>query len=72
MIIGPVTYLAIGKSKDGSARLDLLERLLPVYAELLDLLAVHGAEWVQIDEPLLVTELGPGGHSRRSTRPTTT
>ena len=57
VIIGPVTYLAIGKSKDGSARLDLLERLLPVYAELLDLLAVHGAEWVQIDEPLLVTEL---------------
>ena len=57
VIIGPVTYLAIGKSKDGSARLDLLERLLPVYAELLDLLAAHGAEWVQIDEPLLVTEL---------------
>jgi 5-methyltetrahydropteroyltriglutamate--homocysteine methyltransferase len=57
VIIGPVTYLAIGKTKDDSDRLALLTRLLPVYAELLDMLAVHGVEWVQIDEPLLVTEL---------------
>lgn len=57
VIIGPVTYLAIGKSKDGSDRLTLLERLLPVYAQLLDTLAAQGVEWVQIDEPILVTEL---------------
>ncbi len=57
VIIGPVTYLAIGKSKDESDRLALLPRLLPVYAELLGLLAMHGVEWVQIDEPILVTEL---------------
>ncbi len=57
VIIGPVTYLAIGKSKDGSNRLALLERLLPVYAELLETLAGEGVEWVQIDEPILVTEL---------------
>ncbi len=57
VIIGPVTYLAIGKSKDESDRLALLPRLLPVYAELLDSLAAHGVEWVQIDEPILVTEL---------------
>ena len=57
VIIGPVTYLAIGKSKDGSNRLALLERLLPVYAQLLDTLAAQGVEWVQIDEPILVTEL---------------
>ena len=57
VIIGPVTYLAIGKAKDDSDKLALLERLLPVYAELLDTLAAHGAEWVQIDEPILVTEL---------------
>ena len=57
VLIGPVTYLALGKSKDGSDRLGLLERLLPVYAELLDTLAAQGVEWVQIDEPILVTEL---------------
>jgi 5-methyltetrahydropteroyltriglutamate--homocysteine methyltransferase len=57
VIIGPVTYLALGKAKDGSQKLALLERLLPVYAQLLETLAGHGVEWVQIDEPLLVTEL---------------
>ncbi|AHF04173.1 5-methyltetrahydropteroyltriglutamate--homocysteine methyltransferase [Marichromatium purpuratum 984] len=57
VVIGPVTYLALGKTKDGSDPLALLERLLPVYAELLNTLAEHGADWVQIDEPILVTEL---------------
>ena len=57
VIIGPVTYLWLGKAKDDSNKLALLGRLLPVYAELLESLAVAGAEWVQIDEPILVTEL---------------
>jgi 5-methyltetrahydropteroyltriglutamate--homocysteine methyltransferase len=57
VIIGPVTYLFIGKTKDGSNRLDLLARLLPVYAELLETLAAQGVTWVQVDEPVLVTEL---------------
>ena len=57
VIIGPVTYLALGKSKDDSDRLDLLERLLPVYGKLLNALAANGVDWVQIDEPILVTEL---------------
>lgn len=57
VIIGPVTYLRIGKSKDGSNRLNLLARLLPVYSALLDRLAEQGVEWVQVDEPVLVTEL---------------
>jgi 5-methyltetrahydropteroyltriglutamate--homocysteine methyltransferase len=57
VIIGPVTYLALGKSKDGSDRLALLQRLLPVYGELLEVLAAQGVDWVQIDEPILVTEL---------------
>lgn len=57
VIIGPVTYLWIGKAKDDSDKLALLERLLPVYAELLEQLAAQGVEWVQIDEPVLVTEL---------------
>jgi 5-methyltetrahydropteroyltriglutamate--homocysteine methyltransferase len=57
VIIGPVTYLALGKAKDDSNKLDLLARLLPVYAQLLEMLADHGVQWVQIDEPILVTEL---------------
>ncbi|MBY6346446.1 5-methyltetrahydropteroyltriglutamate--homocysteine S-methyltransferase [Providencia rettgeri] len=57
VIIGPVTYLALGKAKDESNKLALLDRLLPVYAQLLDTLAKAGVEWVQIDEPILVTEL---------------
>ena len=57
VIIGPVTYLALGKAKDESNKLALLDRLLPVYVQLLDTLAKAGVEWVQIDEPMLVTEL---------------
>ncbi len=57
VIIGPLTYLWLGKEKDASNKLDLLAALLPVYAELLDTLADAGAKWVQIDEPILVTEL---------------
>ncbi|MBE0509538.1 MAG: 5-methyltetrahydropteroyltriglutamate--homocysteine S-methyltransferase, partial [Gammaproteobacteria bacterium] len=57
VLLGPVSYLALGKSKDGSDRLALLARLLPVYAELLEHLAEAGAQWVQIDEPILVTDL---------------
>ena len=59
VIIGPVTYLWLGKEKDHSNRLDLLSRLLPAYAQLLHQLGEAGCEWVQIDEPILVTELSP-------------
>jgi len=57
VIIGPVTYLWLGKAKDDSDKLALLPRLLPVYAALLDYFTAQGIEWVQIDEPVLVTEL---------------
>ena len=57
VIVGPITYLLFGKSKDGSDRLALLDRLLPVYKALLEALAKAGAEWVQVDEPALVTTL---------------
>ena len=59
VIIGPVTYLWLGKAKDDSDRLALLPKLLPVYGALLDTFAAQGVEWVQIDEPALVTELDP-------------
>jgi len=59
VIIGPVSYLWLGKTKDASDKLALLPKLLPVYAQLIDALAAEGIEWVQIDEPILVTELDP-------------
>jgi 5-methyltetrahydropteroyltriglutamate--homocysteine methyltransferase len=58
VLIGPVTYLMLGKAKDeGLDPLSLLEVLLPVYAELLGELKDAGAEWVQIDEPVLALDL---------------
>jgi 5-methyltetrahydropteroyltriglutamate--homocysteine methyltransferase len=57
VIVGPVTYLALGKAKDDSNKLALLPALLVAYAQLLNALAKQGVEWVQIDEPILVTEL---------------
>jgi len=57
VIVGPVTYLALGKARDGSDKLALLPALVDVYAQLFETLAAHGVEWVQVDEPILVTEL---------------
>ncbi|UTW07092.1 5-methyltetrahydropteroyltriglutamate--homocysteine S-methyltransferase [Pseudomonas benzenivorans] len=58
VIIGPLTYLWLGKAK-GQAfdKLELLEQLLPVYGEILGRLAALGVEWVQIDEPILGLDL---------------
>ena len=61
VLIGPVTYLALGKGPSQDAdtfdRFALLERLLPVYKEILQKLAALGAEWVQLDEPILTLDL---------------
>ncbi|HEY1028128.1 MAG TPA: 5-methyltetrahydropteroyltriglutamate--homocysteine S-methyltransferase [Pseudomonas sp.] len=58
VLIGPLTYLWLGKAKGSDFdKLELLERLLPVYGEILQRLAAQGVEWVQIDEPILVLDL---------------
>ncbi len=57
VILGPVTYLWLGKSRDGIDKLELLDELLGAYAQLLHALEDAGIEWVQIDEPVLVMEL---------------
>ena len=60
VLIGPLTFLYLGKSKQaGFERLDLLDRLLPVYAQLLGALRAAGVEWVQLDEPILSLDLPP-------------
>ncbi|PYY92286.1 5-methyltetrahydropteroyltriglutamate--homocysteine S-methyltransferase [Pseudomonas sp. TKO26] len=58
VIIGPLTYLWLGKAKGNAFnKLDLLERLLPLYGEILNRLKAQGVEWVQIDEPILTLDL---------------
>jgi 5-methyltetrahydropteroyltriglutamate--homocysteine methyltransferase len=58
VIVGPVTWLSLGKAKDeGLDPLSLLDAVLPVYAELLATLKAAGADWAQIDEPALVLDL---------------
>ncbi len=58
VLLGPVTYLLLAKSKQkGFDTLSLLDRLLPVYADVLKRLGESGAEWLQIDEPALVLDL---------------
>ncbi|MFI8004849.1 5-methyltetrahydropteroyltriglutamate--homocysteine S-methyltransferase [Streptomyces sp. NPDC086010] len=60
VLVGPVTYLLLAKPAPGVAEdfdpLTLLDRLLPVYAEVLADLRAAGAEWVQLDEPALVQD----------------
>lgn len=63
VVIGPLTYLWLGKIKGAESedksfdKLELLERLLPLYGEIFQRLAAQGVEWVQIDEPILVLDL---------------
>ena len=58
VLIGPVTYLLLGKEKEsGFDRIELLDRLLPVYIDILKELESAGAEYVQIDEPFLNTDI---------------
>jgi 5-methyltetrahydropteroyltriglutamate--homocysteine methyltransferase len=57
VLIGPVSFLLLGKAKAaGFDRLSLLERLLPVYAEVLKQLVAAGAMWIQLDEPHLALD----------------
>lgn len=59
VLLGPVSFLHLGKADRGQSvePIDLLEKLLPVYVELLTKLKEAGAETVQIDEPVLVFDL---------------
>jgi 5-methyltetrahydropteroyltriglutamate--homocysteine methyltransferase len=63
VLVGPLTYLLIGKGFDADGALDhdydrlaLLPALLDVYAEMLGRLRDAGAQWVQFDEPVLVQD----------------
>ena len=66
VLLGPLSFLWLGKEKGGAAveaadnkfnRLDLLDKLLPVYGAVLDRLKAQGVQWVQVDEPILGLDL---------------
>ena len=57
VIIGPVSFLLLGKTTDNSNKLDLLDNLLPAYQELFAKLNESGVKDVQIDEPFLITDI---------------
>jgi 5-methyltetrahydropteroyltriglutamate--homocysteine methyltransferase len=58
VVVGPITFLALAKGVGGSgAPINRLDNLIGVYAELLELLAEEGVDWVQLDEPVLVTDI---------------
>jgi 5-methyltetrahydropteroyltriglutamate--homocysteine methyltransferase len=57
VLVGPISYLLLGKRADGGDNLALLDKLLPVYAEIIGQLAAAGAQWIQIDEPYLALDI---------------
>lgn len=68
VVVGPVTLLALAKAADGAPEgfdpLTRLDDLLPVYVDLLARLKDAGAEWVQLDEPALVSESLPASSAQ--------
>ena len=59
VIVGPATYLTLGKVTDGSDlnKFDLADELIKVYVQIAERLAAQGAEWLQIDEPIFSLDL---------------
>lgn len=57
VILGPLSYLYLGRSIDGVEPLELLDSLIPVYQNLIQAVAEQGADWLQIDEPILSLDL---------------
>ncbi|HEY6799394.1 MAG TPA: 5-methyltetrahydropteroyltriglutamate--homocysteine S-methyltransferase [Agromyces sp.] len=68
VVVGPVTFLLLAKPADGAPDgfrpIDRLVDLIPVYLELLAALTAAGVEWVQFDEPALVSESTPESPER--------
>lgn len=61
VLLGPVSFLLLGKAKETSLDpLMLLDRILPIYEEVLRQLAKAGAEGIQMDEPMLALDTREG------------
>ncbi|WP_185849150.1 5-methyltetrahydropteroyltriglutamate--homocysteine S-methyltransferase [Blattabacterium cuenoti] len=58
VLIGPVSYLFLGKEKEKSFhRMDLIENIIPVYIKIIKKLKEVGVHWIQLDEPILVLDM---------------
>ncbi|MCD0490074.1 5-methyltetrahydropteroyltriglutamate--homocysteine S-methyltransferase [Pedobacter sp. MC2016-14] len=58
VLIGPVSYLMLGKEKEqGFERIELIKKLVPVYIDIINRLQQQGATWIQLDEPCLALDL---------------
>ncbi|MBC7567718.1 MAG: 5-methyltetrahydropteroyltriglutamate--homocysteine S-methyltransferase [Pedobacter sp.] len=58
VLLGPVSYLMLGKEKEpGFKRINLIKKLVPVYIEIINRLRLQGVKWIQFDEPGLALDL---------------
>ena len=58
VILGPLSFLYLGKSISNKFnKLKLLNNLIPIYKKIFKLLKSFGADWVQVDEPILSLDL---------------
>jgi len=58
VLLGPVSYLLLGKEKEqGFERIELIRKLVPVYVEIINRLRLQGVKWIQLDEPCLALDL---------------
>uniref|UniRef100_A0A3Q7E9H1 5-methyltetrahydropteroyltriglutamate--homocysteine S-methyltransferase n=1 Tax=Solanum lycopersicum TaxID=4081 RepID=A0A3Q7E9H1_SOLLC len=61
VLVGPVSFLLLSKAAKGVEKsfplLSLIEKILPVYKEVIAELKAAGASWIQFDEPTLVKDL---------------
>ncbi len=55
VIVGPITFVALSKGGNQSFG-DKVRTLLPLYIEVFESLVQAGAELIQVDEPILVTD----------------
>lgn len=67
VIVGPLTFLKLSKGYQASETDAWLDKLLPLYIQILRELAHEGVQWVQIDEPILVTKLSEADLERLNT-----
>ena len=58
VILGPLSFLYLGKSVSNKLnKFNLLGKIIPVYKEIFAKLKKFGAEWIQVDEPILSLDL---------------
>ncbi|KDO66309.1 hypothetical protein CISIN_1g003819mg [Citrus sinensis] len=61
VLVGPVSYLLLSKPAKGVEKsfslLSLIDKIIPVYKEVVAELKAAGATWIQFDEPTLVLDL---------------